>query len=116
MQKTDTPMGLLRGQSFAAHFKRGAVITIASGSVRVISRVWLDHTSLSTQTPVLRGGVFRVPCSSWLEITADSDALIGLAQQPGGLMLVQRQWQAAARLHERFQPLALVLYRQEAMN
>lgn len=78
MQQTDTPMSLSRGQSHVAHFKRGAVITVASGSVRVISRVWLDHTSLTTQTPVLRGGVFCVPCSGWLEISADSDALIGL--------------------------------------
>ena len=78
MQKTDTPMGLLRGQSFAAHFKRGAVIAVASGSVRVVSRVWLDHTSLTTQTPVPRGGVFYVPCSGWLEIAAESDAVIDL--------------------------------------
>lgn len=116
MQTTDTPMGLLRGQSFAAHFKRGAVITVASGSVQVISRVWLDHASLTTQTPVQRGGVFYVPCSGWLEISADSDALVSLAQNPSGLMLVKRLWQAAARCYERFQPLAPVLSRQEAIN
>jgi len=116
MQKTDTPMGLLRGQSHVAHFKRGAVISVASGSVRVISRVWLDHTSLTTQTPVLRGGVFHVPCSGWLEISADSDALVGLAQNPGGLMLVKRLRRAVAGFYERFQPLALIPYRQEAIN
>jgi hypothetical protein len=116
MQTTDTPMGLLRGQSHAAHFKRGAVISVASGSVRVISRVWLDHTSLTTQTPVLRGGVFYVPCSGWLEIAADSDAQVGLGQQPGGLKLAKRRWWAAARTHERFRPLAPVLSGQGAIN
>jgi hypothetical protein len=116
MQQTDTHRGLLRGQSHAAHFKRGAVISIASGSVRVISRVWLDHASLTTQTPVLRGGVFHVPCSGWLEISADSDALVGLAQNPGGLMLVKRLWQAAAKFYERFQPLAPALHRQVAIT
>jgi len=107
MQQIDTQRGLLRGQSHVTHFKRGAVITVASGSVRVINRVWLDHTSLTTQTPVLSGGVFHVPCSGWLEISADSDALIGLGQQPGGLMLVKRLWQAAARFCKCFQPPAL---------
>jgi len=116
MQTSDTPMALSRGQSFAAHFKRGAVITVASGSVRVISRVWLDHTSLTTQTPVLRGGVFYVPCAGWLEISADSDALIGLGQQPGGPMWVTRLWRAAVRCYERFWPLALVSYRHTAIN
>ena len=116
MQQIDTQRGLLRGQSHAAHFKRGAFITVASGSVRVINRVWLDHTSLTTQTPVLRGGVFYVPCSCWLEISADNDALVGLGQQPCGLKLVKRHWWAAARTHVRFQPLALIPYRQEAIN
>ena len=116
MQKTDTPMGLLRGQSHVAHFKRGAVITVASGSVQVINRMWLDHTSLTTQTPVLRGGVFYVPSSGWLEISADSDALIGLGQEPSGQMLVKRLWRVVAEFYERFQPLAPVLYRQEAIN
>ncbi|MBT3066486.1 hypothetical protein [Rhodoferax sp. U11-2br] len=109
MQTTNTPMGLSRGQSHAAHFKRGAVITVASGSVRVISRVWLDHTSLTTQTPLLRGGVFYVPCSGWLEISADSDAQIGLGQQPGGLKPVKRGWRVMAGICERFQPPDLVL-------
>jgi hypothetical protein len=116
MQTTDTQRGLLRGQSFVAHFQRGAVITVVSGSVQVISRVWLDHTSLTTQIPVLRGGVFYVPCSGWLEISADSDALVGLGQQPGGLMLVKRLWRAVARFCKRFQLLAPVLYRQVAIN
>jgi len=114
MQQTDTQKALSRGQSYAAHFKRGAVITVASGSVRVISRVWLDHTSLTTQTPVLRGGLFCVPCAGWLEISADSDALVGLGQQPGGLKLVKRLCWAAARTHARFRPLALVLSQQGA--
>ena len=84
--------------------------------MRVNSRVWLDHTSLTTQTPVLRGGVFQVPCSGWLEITADRDALIGLTEKPGGLMSIKRLWRAAARFLERFQPLAPVLSSQEAIN
>lgn len=109
MQKTDTQRDLLRGQSYVAHFRRGAVIRVASGSVRVISRVWLEHTSLTIETPVLRGGVFQVPCSGWLEITADRDALMGLTEQTGGLTSIKRLWRAAARFHERFQPLAPVL-------
>lgn len=116
MQTTDTPMGLSRGQSYAAHFKRGAVITVAAGSVRVISRVWLDHASLTTQIPVQRGGVFYVPCSGWLEISAESDARVGLGQPPGDLKLVKRLWRAACRFYERFQPPVLVLPGQEAMN
>lgn len=116
MQQTDTPMALSRGQSYAAHFKRGAVISVAAGSVRVISRVWLDHSSLATQTPVQRGGVFAVPCAGWLEISADSDTLIGLGQAPGGLMWLTRLWRAAARACERFWPIALVLSGREAMN
>jgi len=116
MQQIDTQSGLLRGQSHVAHFKRGAVITVASGSVRVISRVWLEHTSLTTQTPVQRSGVFYVPCSGWLEITADSDALIDLGQELGGLMSIKRLWQAAAKFHEHFQPLAPVLPRKVAVN
>jgi hypothetical protein len=116
MQKIDTQMGLLRGQSHVTHFKRGAVIAVASGSVRVISRVWLDHTSLTTQTPVLRGGVFQVRCSGWLEITADRDALIGLGQNPSDLMLGKRLWWAAARFHWYFQPPALVLSGQKAIK
>jgi hypothetical protein len=91
MQQIDTQRGLLRGQSHAANFKRGAVITVASGSVRVISRVWLEHTSLTTQTPVLRGGVFQVRCSGWLEILADSDAVVGLPQRLDGWGSV-RDW------------------------
>ena len=116
MQTTDTPMALSRGQSYAAHFQRGAVITVASGSVRVISRVWLDHSSLTTQTPVLRGGVLCVPCAGWLEISADSDARVGLGQAPGGLKLVKRGGRVLARICKRFQPLALVLSWREAMN
>jgi len=116
MQKTVTQRGLLRGQSYAAHFRRGAVIRVASGSVRVISRVWLEHTSLTTQTPVQRGGVFQVPCSGWLEITADSDAVIGLTERLSGLASIKRLWRAAARFHEGFQPLAPVLSSQEAIK
>ena len=116
MQTTDTPMALSRGQSYAAHFKRGAVITVAAGSVRVISRVWLDHSSLTTQTPMLRGGVLCVPCAGWLEISADSDARVGLGQPSGGLKLIKRGWRVLAGICERFRPLALVLYGQEAMN
>lgn len=107
MQTSDTPMALSRGQSYAAHFQRGAVITVAAGSVRVIRRVWLDHSSLSTQTPVLRGGVLCVPCAGWLEISADSDAWVGLGQAPRGRMLVKRLWRAAGRFCERFRPLPL---------
>jgi len=97
MQQTDTPMALSRGQSFATHFKRGAVITVAAGSVRVISRVWLDHTSLTTQTPVLRGGVFYVPCAGWLEISADSDVLVGLPSAglwSGAVRRIVTAWKA----------------------
>jgi hypothetical protein len=108
MQQIDTQRGLLRGQSYAAHFKRGAVITVTSGSVRVISRVWLEHTSLTTQTPVLRGGVFQVPCSGWLEILSDSDAVVGLPQRRDGWTALKRLRRATAGLYQRFWPLALV--------
>ena len=114
MQKTDTQTGLFRGQSHVAHFKRGAVIAVVSGSVRVFSRVSLEHDTLTVQTSVPRGGVFQVPCSGWLEITADSDALIGLTQRTGGLASLKRLCQTAARFHERFQPLARVLSSQDA--
>ena len=108
MQQIGTQIGLFSGQSHAANFKRGAVITVASGSVRVISRVWLDHTSLTTQTPVLRGGVFQVRCSGWLEILADSDAVVGLPQRRDGWTALKRLRRAAAGLYQRFWPLALV--------
>jgi hypothetical protein len=116
MQQIDTQRGLLRGQSYAAHFRRGAVIAVASGSVRIINRVWLDHTSLTTQTPVLRGGVFQVRCSGWLEITADRDALIGLTHKLGGLAYIKHLWRAATRPYKQFQPLAQVLSRQVAIK
>ena len=116
MQTTDTPMALSRGQSYAAHFKRGAVITVAAGSVRVISRVWLDHSSLTTQTPVLRGGVLCVPCAGWLEISADSDAVVGLPQRRHGWTALKRLRQAATGPYQRFRPPALVLSGREAMN
>jgi hypothetical protein len=108
MQQIDTQRGLLRGQSHTAHFRRGAVIAVTSGSVRVISRVWLDHTSLTTQTPVLRGGVFQVPCSGWLEILADRDAVVGLPQSRDGWTALKRLRQVTAGLYQRFWPLAIV--------
>lgn len=116
MQKIGTQMGLSRGQAHAAHFRRGAVIAVTSGSVRVISRVWLEHTSLATQTPVPRGGVFYVPCAGWLEIAADSDAVIGLAQKPGGLASIKRLWQAITGIYRRFQPIVLAPHTSAAIN
>lgn len=52
----------------------------------------------------------------WLEITADSDARVGLGQQPGGLKPVKRGWRVMAGICERFQPPALVVSGREAMN
>ncbi|MDR3371228.1 hypothetical protein [Rhodoferax sp.] len=116
MQKIGTQTSLLRGQSHAAHFRRGEVIAIAAGSVRVISRITLEHDTLTVQTLVSRGGVFQAPCSGWLEIAADSDALIGLEQKPGGLVLVKRLWRSVVKICERFQPPAPVSSWQEATN
>lgn len=116
MQTIGTQLGLLSGQSHAAHFRRGAVIAVASGSVRVISRVWLEHDTLTLQTPVPRGGVFYVTCAGWLEITADSDATVGLAQKPGGLASLKRLWPVIVGFYRRFQPLAPIPSTSNAIN
>jgi hypothetical protein len=116
MQKIGTQTSLLRGQSHAAHFRRGEVIAIASGSVRVINRIALEHDTLAVPTPVSRGGVFHVPCSGWLEIMADSDAVIALPQRLRGMATIKRPRWAAAWFHRCFQPVALVLSTKDASN
>ena len=91
MHRFGSQMRLSRGQSHMAHFRRGAVIGVVSGSIQVTQRVWLEHTAFTNQTLVQRGGVFLVPCSGWLEISADRDAVIGLPLVAGFWSGVMRQ-------------------------
>jgi hypothetical protein len=116
MQTIGTQLGLLRGQSHTAHFRRGAVIAVASGSVRVISRLWLEHDTLTVQTPVPRGGVFYVPCAGLLEIAADSDAILGLAQKSGSLASIEPLRQVIVGFYRRFQPQVPLLSTSDALT
>lgn len=73
-----TQISLLRGQAHYAHLRRGTIISVTVGSLSVKNRIWLEHGVLTVQTPVDRGGVYRVPSSSWFELAAQSDAVLGL--------------------------------------
>lgn len=86
-----TQISLLRGQAHYAHLSRGTVISVTVGALSVKSCIWLEHGALTVQTPVDRGGVYRVPSSSWFELAAQSDTVLGLLM-PASLS----QWRACA--------------------
>lgn len=73
-----TQISLLRGQAHYAHLSRGTVISVTVGALSVKSRIWLEHDVLTVQTPVDRGGMYRVPASCWCELAAQSDVVLCL--------------------------------------
>lgn len=65
---------LAKGQSHFEQLPRGTVIRVAAGSVAVVQRTTLDHGTLSRHTAMLRGAVYCVEETTWVELIAQSDA------------------------------------------
>lgn len=75
---TSMQISLLRGQAHYVHLRRGTVITVTMGALSIKNRIWLEHGVLTIQTPVDRGGVYRVPTSGWFELGAQNDVALRL--------------------------------------
>jgi hypothetical protein len=105
MQKTGpstkTQISLLRGQSYYAQLRRGAVMGVAHGTVFINSRVHLEQATLAVQTSVHQGGVYCVHASGWFEIAAQADVALWLVS-PQSLFRMASISSWAARFLRRF--------------
>ena len=79
---------LAKEQSHFEQFPRGTVIRVAAGSVALVQRTNLERCMLAQQTTMLRGAVYCMEVSTWVEIVAQVDADV-VVMVPQAASLVQ---------------------------
>lgn len=82
---------LAKEQSHFEQFPRGTVIRVAAGSVALVQRTNLERCMLAQQTTMLRGAVYCMEVSTWVEIVAQGDADV-LVMVPRTVSVVQALW------------------------